>query len=679
MNKKTIMLGIYIINLIMFLVYSMLSFSMYTINMVENGKANINVKWTQKLENDAYIDMIYDVSDQIAADVMIRTLNDDMQFQYYRTESDPSFIDLKELKPDLQYSTNPENGEQKIHGFFFLTDSHFRIAPLRSLKGKEIDLSIQQFLVPTDKADAFATEMTTHGFDVSTERGVSVESDFSSLYIAIVALAFFLIVSVVFYAFSRSKDIFVKKTMGFDNWDIVKVEMKKNGLTIILISLIILALAFLLFSVLSDISSTLLFLQKSILKICLYLFFTFLLIIVFIYFVSTQCSISHSKGKSFNKQLFAFTVVFKTVLIIFLGIAMADLFGTVSKVYTMYRATQKTADLVEGYAETELNTLLESPMQLPEKYAPILHSFYQKMHDAHNLIIISRQNLLQELELDAPSDRLYQITINDNYLDAFQTIYDTNGKPLDSTSLQNGKLNYLVPENYDVSKLTKKLLSKDKYTEDDLNFIRYSESSQFFLFTNKAKSGFIGDSKIIAEVFDEKQCYQTESEMTYTAFLSSYVSNSMFYTYNTNNDQDPFYQILPLLKENGMDKIVISSPSVYRQFLSDVEDYRYSMIYSLIQFLVLLFSFIVMIFYATELHFKVYAKDISIKIMNGYSFGDIFMVRMLMKLMVFPVLVLFAKVRLLIAVCCILLEMAIFFICMKKNLKMNMVAILKGE
>lgn len=65
--------------------------------------------------------------------------------------------------------------------------------------------------------------------------------------------------------------------------------------------------------------------------------------------------------------------------------------------------------------------------------------------------------------------------------------------------------------------------------------------------------------------------------------------------------------------------------------------------------------------------------------MNGYSFGDIFAVRMLLKLLVFPLLILVGKVRLIIAVCCLAAEIVIFIICMKKNLRKNTVSILKGE
>ena len=347
MSKKAIMLAIYAVNIIIFLVCSMLEFCMFPLKTVEEDKTIVTVKWTQKLENDAYIDMLYDIADEISGDLMVRNLADNDLLQYYRTENDPGFIALEGLDPGQTYATDPQNGEQKIRGFFFLSDSDFQIAPLKSLKGKDIDLSIQQFLVSTDKLNAFSQAVTAKGLELSTEKGISIAGDFGFLYRILAALAFFLAVSVVFYAFSRSKDMIVKKTMGFSDMNIAAAEIKENFSLLLLITAVLLLTAFIVFSALSGAASTLYFLKKNLLRILLYLGGTFLLFLVFIYLVSTQCSISSSKGKSFNKQLFAFTVVFKTVVIILLSTSLTTLIQSAGKVYTMYHATKKPLTLLK--------------------------------------------------------------------------------------------------------------------------------------------------------------------------------------------------------------------------------------------------------------------------------------------------------------------------------------------
>ena len=679
MSKKAIMLGIYAINLIVFVICSMLWFCMYPIDTVEKNKTTVTVKWKTALDHDAYIDTLYEIADEISSDLMLRNLTDDYQFQYYRTENDPDFIALEGLDPSQQYATDPQNGEQKIRGFFFLTDSDFTIAPLRLLKGTETDLSIQEFQIPNNKVNDFSKAVTVRGLEINTEQGASTGSDFSFLYRAMAALAFFLIVSIVFYAFSRSKDMIVKKTMGFSDRNIVTAEIKENALLLLLITAGILLSAFVVFSVLAGISSTLYYLKKSIAQVLLYLLGAFLLFVIFILFVSTQCSISSSKGKSFNKQLFVFTVVFKTVTVIFLGIAMTELFRDCSRIFTMYHATKKTADLVAGYAETELNARLENPAHNPEKYAPIFLSFYHEMHDDHNFIIADFNHLIYDLEAGSATAKNYNAVINDNYLDTFDTVYGTDGKPIHSDALMKGKFNFLIPEHYDPSNILNKYISADNYSEDDFHFIRFADSSKFFTFSNSIQNGYVGGSRIVAEVFDPDLFYSYESTRTACGSLESFYSTSGFYTYDSASDQDPYYQILPIIRKTGMDKIFISSPSVKQQFMNDLKFYRNSMIVTLVQLLVILFAFIVIVVYAAELDYKIYAKDYSIKCVTGYSFLDIFIMRIIFKLIVLPVLVIMPSVSLPVALCCVLSELVIYVICMKKRIGKNTVTILKGE
>ena len=103
------------------------------------------------------------------------------------------------------------------------------------------------------------------------------------------------------------------------------------------------------------------------------------------------------------------------------------------------------------------------------------------------------------------------------------------------------------------------------------------------------------------------------------------------------------------------------------------------MVLTLVQLLVILFAFVVIVVYGAELDYKIYAKDYSIKCVTGYSFIDIFSLRIVLKLIVLPVLVVMPNVSLTVALCCVLSELAVYVVCMKKRIGRNTVAILKGE
>lgn len=158
MKKKTIMLGLFAANLILFLLYSMLSFCVYPEACVQKDKITLTVKWKEQMEHTAYIDRLYAIADEIGGDLMLSVMTGDYVNQYYRTEKDPSFIPIEGLQPGVRYSTDPKAGEEKIKGFFFLPDSDFRIAPLRTLEDMDIDLSVQAILIRSDRKKLFRNQ-----------------------------------------------------------------------------------------------------------------------------------------------------------------------------------------------------------------------------------------------------------------------------------------------------------------------------------------------------------------------------------------------------------------------------------------------------------------------------------------------------------------------------------------
>lgn len=205
MKKKTIMLGLFAANLILFLLYSMLSFCVYPEACVQKDKITLTVKWKEQMEHTAYIDRLYAIADEIGGDLMLSVMTGDYVNQYYRTEKDPSFIPIEGLQPGVRYSTDPKAGEEKIKGFFFLPDSDFRIAPLRTLEDMDIDLSVQAILIRSDREKAFSESAEKYGLElVRNGHGRTGEASVEGFYLAMAALAFFLFVSVVFYAFSRA-------------------------------------------------------------------------------------------------------------------------------------------------------------------------------------------------------------------------------------------------------------------------------------------------------------------------------------------------------------------------------------------------------------------------------------------------------------------------------------------
>ncbi|MBO4292548.1 MAG: hypothetical protein J5898_11630 [Lachnospiraceae bacterium] len=682
MSKRKIVFLIYTLNLILLLGYSTVAFGQYPLEAVWKNKTSVTVKWKAPMDNDTYIDTLYSISDEMGGDLMLHYVTKDNKYQFYRTERDPSFIPLDGMDPGLRYSTKANSGEIQIKGFFFLPSSDFQIAPLRSLKDENIDLSVQRLWISTDKLDFFSDLAADRGMELSTGHGAAaIDADYSLFYIALGAMGVFLAVSVVFYAVSRSKDMVIKKTFGYTNRDIVVAELRENSRLLLRITGILLLLAFALFAVLFGISPTLLFFKENVLKIILYLSGAVLLMLAFVFHVSIQCDIRSSKGKSFDRQVFSFTLLFKTAILLLLCVSLAELWPSVRTLYTEYQATKNSAEVAEGYAMTVLNAQQENPQFDPERYAPILLSFYRRMHDEHNLVIARFPYRNQYENRDMPY--VISARVNDNYLDAFDTIYGTDGKPLHADCLIPGKFNYLIPEGYDPSDYMKKH-DYLGYTEDEFHFIPYSVSSSFFTFSNISMgNGFISadaiDAPMMVEVVDPELISQKESVFESVLELTSALTGSGFFTYNIASEQGPYEQVLPIVLETGMDKIFKRAPTLRQEFLAELQFLEQILLTVIVKILFALFSLAIFSVNASELDYKIHSRDLAVKCVNGHSIWDVLLFRVLRKFLIIPIFLLLTDAGLLSAIGCVLIELLIYIPCMKRRYKTNAVTVLKGE
>ena len=690
MSKKIIMLGLYGILLVLLLFSETMQFAAYQKDAIYRDKKVIFATWPQVGDGDEVIDTLYAVSEEISADLALMVIAEDGNIDFYRTERDPSFIQLNGLDPSRSYATDPQTGEEQLRGFFFMFQDHFKIAPLRRLKGSDTERLKTRLLVNSRNAEALESALTQHGAKLimSNTHGASENE---TLRFPLLTLAFFLLASVVFYSFSRAKDMIVKKTMGYGDWDIVLSELKALGCSVLLITGGLLLLAALLFSVLAGVSSTLLFFQKSFSAFYLLFALSLLALAVCIRIVSGQCSVRHSKGKRLDRQLYAVTVACRTLVILFLAGNVTELYSTIRETRFMAEQTEAAAALSEGYAGIATNIYL---MGAP--YSS-LYEFYQKMHDDHNLIVadfedITRAEFIAKVMGEPAAE--YRIDINDNYLDSFDTIYDTDGALIHADRLAAGKINYLVPSDYDVAPMLEQF-ARFHHSAEEYHFIRYDAAkSKFFSFSNRIEKGFAvgGKIPIVAFVVDpDNHAPKTDDPADlYDAAmaLSSFICDGVF-VYDSGSELSPRDQILPILQETRLAGTILETPTIRQEFMADLKFYSDCMIVLFSKCAELLIALVVLALYAAELYYKIYAKDIAVKALAGYSFLDLFSLRMVLKLALLPVMLLMPEIHtryiiilhpsVLASIICLAVELGLFTLCIKKNMRHKIAAVMKGE
>ena len=189
-------------------------------------------------------------------------------------------------------------------------------------------------------------------------------------------------------------------------------------------------------------------------------------------------------------------------------------------------------------------------------------------------------------------------------------------------------------------------------------------------------------SDVVLEVFDPELYYITEDTKTFSALMSSYYSNSMFFRYDNTSELTAYEQLLPVLEETGMDRITVTSVPVRIQFAKTLNMLRNELIYLVVQSIIFLCSFIILLVYSTELYYRNNAKDIALKNITGYSFTEIFGSRMILKTFILPIMLItgmFYHISPLIALFCMILEIVIFAVLIRHSSGENIVDTLKGE
>ena len=213
-----------------------------------------------------------------------------------------------------------------------------------------------------------------------------------------------------------------------------------------------------------------------------------------------------------------------------------------------------------------------------------------------------------------------------------------------------------------------------------MNYIYYSSDSRFFTFSNEiniSEGGYC--CNVIAEIYDPEFEYNHTSSLTFTAFMSSFLSNSMFFKYDLQNQKSAYEQIYPVLNKTEIDKIMFSANSVEELFNENLKQFKNNFVFEFIQLIIVCGSFIILVIYTTELYYRNYAKDIALKVINGYCFIEIFFNRMIFKAILLPLLIFLRSVSFPVALFCVLSEQIIFVICVRKNIKRSTVSVFKEE
>lgn len=687
MTKKILMHITLILNILMIILYAFLSFASFNQAEIYEGKKGLSVEKPSDMTNSEFVQSILMSAFSLKSDIMYYRVNENYEYEFYKTNIHENFLDL----PTSSGTTIVEEGKListrdgesgKIYGFVIF-GSHIEVHYIGDLKQLGIDLSDGTFYVEEGLTDSWINKFQLMGASCTFSNQARMLGFSSTIPIIIAFFSFLLFVSVVFLAFSKARDFTIKKSIGYTNLDISLEELRNNLRQSVLEFVILIVASFILFSFLYGFISSLLFVAQMIPMMILLFFILQVVIFLSVFIVSDRCKVHHIKGHTHDKAVFRVATLFKVIVFVLLIVYttnISDLFITTYQQYTVAKAISETVD---GYAQTRIADEVANPLNDSTKHLTELLDFYLKLNEEKNAIVASMDQAYYFYMEEYRGEDLPHVYVNGNYLDFCDSIFDIGGNQITSADLLDGKHNVLVPAGYDTDKINSLRIVNNGYGSENMNFIEYSDNSEFFTFSMDASSDNGGYCQnVVAWIYDPVLEAETMSATYVADGLISFMSASLFFPYDTSCNQSPYEQIQDIIQDTNTSNIIVSAPSVKDALMLKLSGMRDQLIILFILLVILIGSFLYLLVYASELYFLNHAKDISVKLMHGHTLLDICTERLLLKASILPalaVLGLFAKVSMPLTFVTVFLELLLFYLLMCKHSQKNITSIIKGQ
>jgi hypothetical protein len=604
--------------IIFFSVLSILSFMNYSMSVfekIEMDKKRITIDKPENVTNEAFLAEIDKALESINADIMycyVDISGEKPLYNYYKTNHTTDFVNIssshKSIMLDRSECISTTTNEGYTSYRLNFPSVYQDITFYNWYEADVYDLSSCKYFVSNDNYEEIAAAITNLGYPFTTDEGVVIFAQLSILTFALIP-AFMLVASICFYILSGGKKNVLKKMEGYTTRNIIIDELKYNApsflISFLIIETITLAAAAFLFK--WAVFQYIIFSLKYILICLLVLFAGFIVVSLLIY---TQNSAEHIKGKAPKRGIYLISIFSKIIFLVFIMFFMTISLNGVLICYNTYRTADFLKEKVSGYVTIPLNVSNTSPDNLDDNYL----SFYNETVDNYNGILIDANNYRYSLITGSTLCEKYGqdfITVNDNYL-SFNPIYDTNGKTITPDSFSDGKFNILIPDT--------KIDEMDKYREDaqtsyslDTNFIIY-DADKADIYSYNAETGTGEYGRI-----DEPVIRIAGSNWLgdyYGANVSAWCSTGSYFI-KTYTD-DPYSELLPLLKETGIASVTPRTPYVSSTFDENINNLLPMLRLYGTQSIVLLIGLVSLVLFSTKLYCENYRDRIAYSLIEGY-------------------------------------------------------------
>lgn len=681
MRKLKIMKIIFIINILFVIAFAFIRYTNDPFETLIQNKECININKPESMTNEQFLDELINISSERSVDFMIYRVNNNYTYELYKTDIDANFLLLNTenastiTNGNTVFSSHPKNGEKKIYGFISKKDK-IMIMPLKY--AADLDLSSQRYLVDSKSQDQIVAALFQKGINVKINYGETIYEEYHELYILFGLQLLFLMISVFFYVFSCSRDVIVKKSLGYSNLKLCMEELRKRG-GFFCSSLIILLLIFtFLFSIKYDIISSLYFVKKYFLLFASPIAFAMICFMISYTYISLRSNVSHIKGKKSDIILWLITGAFKTIFIYFTVITLSQI--SLSYYINLNDSAKQSRELVNGYAKTEINVTIEDPEDNSDIYVERFEKLYHIMESDNDMILATLRNIDKKRTSDR--NAILSAYVNTNYIDKCEYLISDIGNTITSDDLKKGKANILLPKDTNTEQFNENCKKIFDIDSDEINYLFYDKNSKFFTYDTNTCIDNKGYCQNIALFVFDIEFYKNHctSDLLFN-YLETFFSSGIYFKYDVLSNKSAYEQLLPSIIDCQLNNVMISAPSINELFNEVIKSSAKQLYFKITMLIIFVISFIIMSVYVSELYFYNNSKKLVIKYLNGHSLSYILIYIITLKLICYPIILKISDSTTFGVIYCLLMiiiDILIFWTIIRKNIVVKANSVIKG-
>ena len=320
-------------------------------------------------------------------------------------------------------------------------------------------------------------------------------------------------------------------------------------------------------------------------------------------------SAEYVKGKVPKRGIYITNTLAKAAFLIFILFSLTIAMRNITQIYNTFHAAEFCSQKTKGYVTVPLNNVNSGRAPEGADYL----AFYYATVDRYNGILMAANDFNYDLFEGKMLGEAYgqdYAHINRNYL-AFNPIYAPDGEQIGDALLSDTHVNILLPKSKEYRRDEVRERGASWGNSGDVNIVLYDDKASD-IYSYNASTGLGGNGALPAPILVVK-----EGDLLDGLFIEAWCSQGAYFLYVPTDD--PYAELLPILRETGIDAATVSTPTVAATFDKMLHHLTYMLMIWGVQALVLLIGLFCLILFGARLYCDNYRDRIACRLIEGHS------------------------------------------------------------